>query len=206
MSTALLVAFGFSLLSAGASAQVYKFKKKDGTIVYTDSLAQLPSERRAYYNNLERDRAERLRKIEKARGKDSVESERMKAERQRLLQAKIEEEERQRRIQAIDLQLEHIRERRKARAQTEEFWRNRVKSARQRLKAALAEFDKEQKTYNAIAIKGGYGLLPGQQKQMDDAKKKMDALEKEIDELNHELTVAIPEEARKASVPPGWIR
>ena len=89
MSTALLVAFGFSLVSTGASAQVYKFKKKDGTVVYTDSLAQLPPDRRAYYNNLERQREERLRKIEKARGTEAVESDRMKAERQRLLQAKI---------------------------------------------------------------------------------------------------------------------
>ncbi len=203
---AVLAAFGLSLVASSASAQVYKFKKKDGSIVYTDSLAQLPADRRAYYNNLEREREERLQKIEKARGKQDVEADRMKAERERILAAKIEEEERQRRVQAIDAQLERIRERRGQQNATEQTWRERIKKARSRLQEALAEFDKVQQEYNAIAIKGGYGLLPGQAKQMEEAKKKMDGLEQEIDALNTELTVTIPEEARKASVPPGWLR
>lgn len=202
----LLAAFALSCLASNADAQVYKFKKKDGSIVYTDSLAQLPADRRAYYNNLEREREERLRKIEKARGTQDVEAERMKAERERILQAKIAEEERQRRIEKIDAELKRIKERRGAQNETEMYWRNRVKTARARLAEALGAFDKAQQEYNAIAIKGGFGLLPGQQKQMDDAKKKMDGLEQEIDALNQELTVTIPEEARKASAPPGWLR
>lgn len=204
LSTAVVAAL--IAIPAAAEAQVYKYKKKDGSIVYTDSLAQLPSARRAYYNKLEKDRKERLKRLEKARGKDTVDKERMEAERARILKMKIEEEERQRRLAAIDAQLKAVRAKRTARTESRSKWTKRINDAKSDLKKKIAEFEKVQESYNSVAIKGGYGLFPGQQEQMQKDKKKMDALEKEIDDLNLELTVRIPEEARRAGVPPGWLR
>lgn len=192
--------------AAPADAQVYKYRKKNGAVVYTDSLAQLPPARRAYYNKLLRDREARQKKIEKAVGKETVDKERMEKERAALLSAKIEEEDRQRRIAAIDAQLDRIRTRRAAKKASRKSWSDRISTTKKALKKALAEFRDAEKKYSAVAIKGGYGLLPGEAAKMKKAKTAMDALEKDIDTANEELTVKIPEEARRAGVPPGWLR
>ena len=206
LSIAVSAAVAFFLHAAPSEAQVYKYETKDGTVAYTDSLAKLPPKRRAYYNKLEQEQQARLQKIEKSRGKSEVDRERMEEEKKRILAEKLQEEERRRRLEAIDVQLKAIRERRSAQSETETAWRSRIQDTKKALADALAAFDRERETYSAIAIKGGYGLLPGQHEQMVEAKKKMDALEAEIDRLNHELTVVIPEQARRASVPPGWLR
>ena len=208
LSTTVLAAL--IALPVVAEAQVYKYKKKDGTIVYTDSLAQLPSSspRLLQQPRKAAEGAPRER-LEKARGKDSVEKERMEAERARILKMKIEEEERQRRLAAIDVQLKEVRcasEADRPYREPATKWKKRIQDAKADLKKKVAEFEKVQESYNSVAIKGGYGLFPGQAEQMQKDKKKLDALEREIDELNNELTVKIPEDARRAGVPPGWLR
>jgi hypothetical protein len=95
-------------------------------------------------------------------------------------------------------------------ANSEEYWRNRYKEAKDKVAELQAEFDRTQTNLNqmqsSLAATGG-SQLPGDaggdafrtlmahrdevKQQLDDAKAALDGLE---------------DEARKAGVPPGWVR
>ena len=95
-------------------------------------------------------------------------------------------------------------------ANSEEYWRNRYKEAKDKVAEVQAEFDRTQTNLNqlqsSLAATGGT-QLPGDaggdayrtlmahrdelKQQLDDAKAALDGLE---------------DEARKAGVPPGWVR
>ena len=57
------------LLPGLAEAEIYKYTKKDGSVVYTDKLSQLPRERRAYYLRQQKAQEEERRKLEARIGK-----------------------------------------------------------------------------------------------------------------------------------------
>jgi hypothetical protein len=88
-------------------------------------------------------------------------------------------------------------------------WQQRVIEARHRVAEAEQRYRAlDQKKQEALGEGGGplsTGHLEGrlQSEQID---REMDAVKKEIDDARHNLEVVIPEEARKAGVPPGWLR
>lgn len=202
-----LAALTFALgLAESASAQVYKYTKPDGTVVYTDKLSDLPADRRAHYNKLEKEAQERRKAQVNMLGEAEVKRREVEAERKRVEQAQLEEQERARRLAEIDATLEQIRKRQAKTAGNKKAWQDRMKKAKAELKAALKEFRETQEAYNGLATKADYTLLPGQGKQKEELRKKVAALEKRVDAAIREVYVVIPEEARKAGVPPGWLR
>ncbi len=202
---ALAVALTLSFAST-ASAQIYKYTDSDGNAVYTDSLAELPSSRRSYY-------AERRRKLEAARrelertvGKEELERREAEKKKEELRRKKMDEAERARRMAIIDAQLKRYKKAAAQEKTNRKQWQARVATARSNLKRYVAEYKKAKDQYTGLAIRSSHTLLPGQAKTRDDAKKKMKALEASIDATIEELEVRIPAEAKKAGVPPGWIR
>lgn len=206
---AALVAVGFVVgigLSGDASAQIYKYKGADGTVVYTDSMGELPADRRAYYNERRRRLEAERQALERQLGTEEVqrrEAEKQKAE---LMRKKMDEAERKRRLAAIEARLRKYKKSAQTERAAKTYWQNRVKEARARLKTALADFNKAKDEYTALAMQAPHTLFPGQAKTRDQAKAKMDALEATIDATIEALEVTIPLEARKAGIPRGWIR
>ena len=191
---------------APADAQVYKFVKKDGSIVYTDSLSQLPPARRAHYNKLEQEREQKRRDLERAIGKDELARREAEAEKERLERDNVADAERTVRLAEVEATLLAIKKRRAQGEIDRAGWQKRIADAKLALETHLEAFRDAQKRYDAIAIKAFHTLLPGEGKKRDDAKAEMDALEKKVDETNTLLTETIPDEARRAGVPPGWLR
>ncbi|MEM1025899.1 MAG: DUF4124 domain-containing protein [Myxococcota bacterium] len=200
-------AFALALLfgvSSPASAEIFKYVKPNGTVVYTDSLAQLPKERRIHYNKLlaEREKAEReVRKEvaaeQEARRKAEAERRRLRAEADARNAARLRE---------IDATIARLRAKNKVREEKKAEWRARIEATEKKLEARLVSFAKLQEEYTGLATKADFTLFPGGRQRKLELKAQLEALEKEIDGLINELQVEIPEAARKAGVPPGWVR
>jgi uncharacterized protein DUF4124 len=193
-------------LGSPAGAEIYKYKNKNGTVIYTDNLAQLPPEMREFYNKQREEREEKRRQLEKAVGREELERREAEAKKAELQRAQLEEAERQRRIAAIDAQLKLYQAKDKERESQKTMWQRRMKTAKDRLEKELADYKKVSEEYENIAIKPSFTLLPGEAEAMEKAKEQMMQLEAAIDKDVLEIEVTIPEEARKAGVPPGWIR
>lgn len=189
-----------------AYAEIYKYTKRDGSIVYTEDLGELPRDRQAYYRSQEAQREERRRALEARVGSDVLKEREAEQKRKAVLAAELEEAERQRRLAALDELLKGIRARRLAQKSDEASWRSRIETARTQMAEKLKAFGKTQEEYNRIAVQASYTLLPGQADKKKKLKETLDTLEKEIDALVIEIEETIPDEARKAGVPPGWIR
>jgi uncharacterized membrane protein len=198
-----VAAFG---VATPAFAQVYKWKKPDGTIVYTDNLSQLPPERRAHYNQLEEEAQKKRRELEQAIGKEELERREAEAQRTNLAKAQLEEAERQRRLAALDETLAIIRHRVKLREENKSAWRERMAQAIKKRDELYQAFLAAQEKYNGLATRANFTLLPGQADEMEQAKKDTERLEVELDQVIQEIQFTIPEEARKAGIPPGWLR
>lgn len=202
----LLLATALALVSTAAQAEIYKYKRADGTVTYTDRLSDLPEERRVHYNRLQRERDEAMRSAEQRLGKEEVARRLAERERKELGRKKLASDEYARRKQAIDARLAAYRESSSARDKSRTVWQKRAREARSRLVTQLKQFRAAEKTYQQIAVRAGFTLLPGQAEQRDKAKRDMIALERKIDATLHEVQVVIPTAARKAGIPPGWIR
>jgi chromosome segregation ATPase len=189
-----------------AQAQIFKYTKADGTTGYTDKLSDLPKDRRAYYNELLRKREQERQALESRVGRDELLRREAEAERLRVEQARMDEAERSRQLAAISARLAEYKAREAARAADEKDWRDRVKAAKARLSRLLADFRAAESAYQAIAIQPMHTLLPGQGQKRDEALAAMKALEPQIDAAVEEVEVKIPTEARRAGVPPGWLR
>jgi hypothetical protein len=85
-------------------------------------------------------------------------------------------------------------------------WQGRIRTARQKLSKALEQFKQAETSFNEIGGRASFTLLPGQAEQRDQAEATMKRLEPVIDGLIQEIEVKIPAEARKAGIPPGWLR
>ena len=203
-----LVVFPVALWAAPgeAEAQVYKFTNKDGSVVYTDKLSDLPPDRRAHYARLEEEAAQRRQAQENMLGKEEVARREAEADKQRLATAQLEEAERQRRMADLDAVLQDLERRRDARDKSRAYWQQRHKKAKETLQQKLTEFRQTQEAFNALAIKPAFTLFPGQAEERDRLKAAMDKLEGEVDAAILELYTTLPDDARKAGVPPGWIR
>lgn len=203
-----LVALPAALTAApgAAVAQVYKFTKANGTVVYTDKLSDLPPERRAHYARLEQEAAERKQAQENMLGKEEVARREAEAEKQRLAKAQLDEQERLRRMQELNRVLEDLDRRSQARDQQKRFWQDRLKRADETLAKKLAEFREAQEAHDAIAIKPAFSRFPGETEKLQELEAALVKLEAEVDAAIQERWVTLPEDARKAGVPPGWLR
>jgi len=87
-------------------------------------------------------------------------------------------------------------------------WQQRMKQARQRLVDAQRRYQElEQKRNEEVAKSGAspIGQLEGRIKSQQ-LEPEMQQAQKDIDDAKNEVENVIPEEARKAGVPPGWLR
>lgn len=93
-------------------------------------------------------------------------------------------------------------------AQQKAMWRQRMSDAKQRLAAAEQRYREidQRRTY----LLGQWGTPvyapPEARIEAERLAREMQIVQKEIDDARNQLEVAIPEEARKAGVPPGWLR
>jgi len=88
------------------------------------------------------------------------------------------------------------------------FWQNRVQEWKARLTDAERRYrELDQQRTELLMSWGGpaYGPLENKVKA-EQMEQQMKEIQKQIDEARNMLDVVIPEEARKAGVPPGWLR
>lgn len=207
MRAAVLLPLTLGLVFAAGSARadIYKFQKPDGTVVYTDNLAQLPPDKREYYNKLREEREEKRREAERTLGKEEVQRREAEAQKAALEQARMEEAERQKRLSAIDETLKVIQQKTKDREANRETWRKRMQDAVARQVELLKQFNALQERVSQLVLKS-YTLLPGEAEELEKSRKQLGELEKAIDQQIEEVEVRIPDEARKAGIPPGYLR
>jgi len=89
-----------------------------------------------------------------------------------------------------------------------EDWQNRMKAAKQTLADAEQRYaDLAQQRDLLLGSWGGpaSGQLAGRQ-EADRIQQQMDQVQREIDDARNQIEVVIPDEARKAGIPPGWLR
>lgn len=86
----------------------------------------------------------------------------------------------------------------------EQWWRARVQELHQRKKMLLAE--KERLMTNIDPLGNlGLGSIEANQKSKE-IKDRRGQIDSEIEEIEYNLNVLLPEEAREANAPPGWLR
>jgi flagellar biosynthesis/type III secretory pathway protein FliH len=87
-------------------------------------------------------------------------------------------------------------------------WQQRMKDARVRLADAERRYQElDKKRLEALGKWGGVasGQLEGRQ-EAERIAEQMKQVRKEIDDARNQIDQVIPDEARKAGVPPGWLR
>jgi hypothetical protein len=87
-------------------------------------------------------------------------------------------------------------------------WQQRMRDARQRLVNSEKHYQELVQRRNELLRSWG-GVAYGQRAERieaDRVEQEMKEVQKEIDEARNDLDVVIPEIARKAGVPPGWLR
>ncbi len=87
-------------------------------------------------------------------------------------------------------------------------WQMRLKVAKQRL-ADLEQRYRELEEKRNTLLQGWGGVASGHIEGREEAARiedEMKQVQKEINSARNEIEVVIPEEARKAGVPPGWLR
>ena len=92
--------------------------------------------------------------------------------------------------------------------QQKALWQRRVNAAQQRLAAAEQHY--RELEHRRTALLGQWGTPayapPAARSEAERIAQELQSIQKEIDDARNEVEVAIPEEARKAGVPPGWLR
>ena len=204
--SAAAVAATMLLVADAAHAQVYKYRKKDGTVLYTDTLADLPPKIRAKYAKREAEKARRRARLEASLGKAEVARREAEAKRKADLQRQMDQVDQMRRRQELQVLLKRIRDEEAQEADKKKQWQQRVAKARADVQALFTEFKKTREAFDTIAVRADFTLFPGQAGEKEKLRKKLDKLEKELDSALEELNVRIPNEARRAGIPPGWVR
>ena len=194
------------VIAAPAHAQIYKYRRKDGTTVYTDKLSDLPKSVRAKYAAREAKKAQERRRLEASLGKAEVARREAEERRQRHLREQIAAAKQKQRRRELKAMMKRINKSSSERDAKKAKWQQRVSAARKKVDELYADFGKTRQAYDQIAVRADYALFPGENKQKGELKKKLDRLEKELDAALEELNVKIPNEARRAGVPPGWLR
>ena len=87
-------------------------------------------------------------------------------------------------------------------------WQQRIKSWRDRLANAEAHYrELDQERTELLGVRGSAALAPLENRQRaEQIVGEMKDVQSQIDEARRMLEEVIPEEARKAGVPPGWLR
>lgn len=187
-------------------AQIYKYKRKDGSVVYTDKLVDLPPKVRAKYAEREAKKARERARLEASIGKREVERREAEEKRRAELERQIKVADQRRRRQELRALLKRLNEQEAEEEKKKALWKKRVKDARTAVKELFEKFTKTQQAYDNLAVRADYALFPGQAQEKDKLRKELAKLEKELDAALEELNVKIPTEARKQGIPPGWIR
>jgi flagellar motility protein MotE (MotC chaperone) len=93
-------------------------------------------------------------------------------------------------------------------AQEKAAWQRRMSDAKQRLAAAEQRYrELEQRRTALLGQWGTQAYAPSSARvEAERLSVEMQGVQKEIDNARNEVDVVIPEEARKAGVPPGWLR
>lgn len=87
-------------------------------------------------------------------------------------------------------------------------WQQRIRSWKNRLADAEKRYqDLEQERNELLLARGAPALAPIENKmKAEQIEQQMKKLQEQIESAKHLITKVIPEEARKAGVPPGWLR
>jgi DNA repair exonuclease SbcCD ATPase subunit len=97
-----------------------------------------------------------------------------------------------------------------AAADQKEAWQRRVRSAQARLADAENRMRALEQQKQSLSSQWGAAgaALPPQQvlDQLNQIEGDLARTRQEIDGIRNEITVTIPDEARKAGIPPGWLR
>src|SRR5262245_29709773 len=184
-------AFALTLVAAEARADVFKYVKADGSVVYTDKLSDLPTEKRAYYNQKIAEREQARANLEQQIGKQELERRELEAERQAR-----DDKERADRLAEIDARLKIYRDREKAAQAQKQMWQKRMRDAKQKLEQLLLDFQNTQESYNQLATRADFTLLPGQGAEREKMKAHLAQLEQQIDAQILLVEEQIPDEAR----------
>ncbi len=95
-----------------------------------------------------------------------------------------------------------------AEASAKAAWQQRMRDARQRLANAESRYQELARRRDELLRSWGgpaSGQLAGRA-EADRVEQEMKAVETQIDEAKKDIDVVIPENARKAGIPPGWLR
>ncbi len=87
-------------------------------------------------------------------------------------------------------------------------WQGRMKAAKQKLADAERRYRELEEQRN-ILLRGWGGPASGHiagREEADRIDQQMTQVQKEIDDTKNYIEVGLPDEARKAGVPPGWLR
>jgi hypothetical protein len=93
-------------------------------------------------------------------------------------------------------------------ADLKEEWRLRMKVAKQKLADAERRYRELEQKRNTLLQSWG-GPASGHLQEREEADRidqQMKQVQKEIDDARNDVEVVIPDEARKAGLPPGWLR
>ena len=153
------------LLPGLAEAEIYKYTKKDGSVVYTDKLSQLPRERRAYYLRQQKAQEEERRKLEARIGIAEMQRSELEKKRKALEASQTQAAELAKRRQELTAQINAMDKARSAKLADKATWKKRMKEARAERDALLLAFQKKQKDTTVLAIKPAFTLLPGEAKK-----------------------------------------
>lgn len=203
---ALAVASFIALPAFPAVAQdVFRYVRPDGSVTFTDSLAALPEKVRGEYNAKLAAREAQRAELERSLGKDELERRDAEAQRARVQQEIADQAERQARLEAIDARLKAYAEADRQRQSQKKHWQDRVRSAKARLQKLYQDFKAAEASYAEISMRVSQTLLPAGD-ELAQAKATMDLLVPQIDAAIADIELKIPDEARRANIPPGWLR
>jgi uncharacterized protein (DUF3084 family) len=93
-------------------------------------------------------------------------------------------------------------------AREEAAWRGRMRAAKQALTDAQQRYRELEEKRNELLMSWG-GVASGRLDAREEAERvslEMKKVQDEIDKARSRIEVEIPEQARKAGVPPGWLR
>jgi chromosome segregation ATPase len=87
-------------------------------------------------------------------------------------------------------------------------WQQRIKQARQRLADAQRRYQELEQKRNEALVQwaGGASGNIALKQEADRIEQEMSNVQREINDARNQLENVIPEEARRAGVPPGWLR
>ncbi len=88
-------------------------------------------------------------------------------------------------------------------------WQDRMSAARHRVAYADMQYQRVLKEQDDLLKKWGYGLYgypPEVSRQLELLELQVNKAKREWDEAVENVETTLPEEARKAGIPPGWLR